>query len=113
MSSYSFKWIVQRITAAILIPLTFWFVYNCVLFSKLDYQSLIIFFNSYLNSSLFLIMMISMLIHTILGCETIIEDYVVSKKTKTITLFILQITIYLVILITMRCILRLEEYVAN
>ena len=75
MSSYSFKWIVQRITAAILIPLTFWFVYNCVLFSKLDYQSLIIFFNSYLNSSLFLIMMISMMIHTILGCETIITDY--------------------------------------
>ena len=100
MNSYSSKWIIQRVTAVLLIPLTFWFVYNCVLFSKSNYNDLILFFSSYSNSLLFLIMMIVILIHSKYGCETIIEDYVVSKKIKTITLFILQITIYFVILIS-------------
>ena len=110
MSSYSFKWIVQRITAAILIPLTFWFVYNCVLFSKQNYQSLIIFFNSYLNSSLFLIMMISMLIHTILGCETIIEDYISSSKLKKIIMFTIKstfvVSIFIVLIATLSILSR-------
>ncbi len=101
MNNYSSKWIIQRITAVLLIPLAFWFVYNCVLFSKSNYNDLILFFSSYSNSLLFLIMMIVMLIHSKYGCETIIEDYIVSKKIKTITLLILQITIYLVILISL------------
>ena len=101
MNSYSSKWIIQRITAVLLIPLTIWFIYNCVLFSKSNYNDLILFFNSYINSLLFLIMMIVMLIHSKYGCETIIEDYVVSKKIKTIIFFMLQITIYLVILISL------------
>ena len=45
--------------------------------------------------------MIVMLIHSKYGCETIIDDYVVSKKIKTITILILQIIIYLVILISL------------
>ena len=101
MNNYSSKWIIQRVTAVLLIPLTFWFVYNCVLFSKSNYNDLILFFSSYINSLLFLIMMIVMLIHSKYGCETIIEDYIVSKKVKTITLLILRITIYLVILISL------------
>ena len=100
MNNYSSKWIIQRVTAVLLIPLTFWFVYNCVLFSKSNYNDLILFFSSYINSLLFLIMMTVMLIHSKYGCETIIEDYVVSNKIKTITLFILQIIIYLVIFIS-------------
>ena len=101
MNNYSSKWIIQRVTAVLLIPLTFWFVYNCVLFSKSNYNDLILFFSSYTNSLLFLIMMIVMLIHSKYGCETIIEDYIVSKKIKKIALLTLRITIYLVILISL------------
>ena len=101
MNNYSSKWIIQRVTAVLLIPLTFWFVYNCVLFSKSNYNDLILFFSSYINSILFLVMMIVMLIHSKYGCETIIEDYIVSRQIKTITLLILRITIYLVILISL------------
>ena len=101
MNSYSFKWIIQRITALLLIPLTFWFVYNCILFSKSNYDDLIIFFSSYINSILFLIMMITMLVHSQLGCETIIEDYIKSKKIKKITILSLQIITYLIILVSL------------
>jgi len=44
MKNYASKWIMQRLTAVILIPLTFWFVYQCVLLSSYDYTQIKAFF---------------------------------------------------------------------
>ena len=101
MFKYSTKWIIQRLTAFLLIPFTFWFVYNCILFSKLDYNEINSFFNSFLNSTLFLIMMIAMLIHAKYGCETIVEDYISSKNTKKIILIIIKLVSYFSIIISL------------
>ena len=56
MKNYANKWILQRITAAILIPLTFWFVYQCVLLSNYGYDETKAFFVSKINSSLFFVL---------------------------------------------------------
>ena len=100
--SYSAKWILQRITAIILIPLTFWFIYNCISFQNLQYFELQLFFRSYLNSFFFLVMMFSMLIHAKLGCETIVQDYFSSlhirKIFKIIINFITISSLFLVII---------------
>ena len=101
MNNYSSKWIRQRITSVVLVPLTFWFVYNCVTFSKLNYSDIVLFFSSYWNSSLFLLMMISMLVHARLGCETIIMDYFSEKKLKTIFILIINIIFYLAIFVSL------------
>lgn len=99
--SYSLKWLLQRITALFLIPLTFWFIFNCISFQYLKYEELQIFFQSQLNSFLFLLMMIAILIHSKLGCETIVQDYVSSlylqKTFKSIINFITIIILLLVI----------------
>ena len=101
-NSYASKWILQRITALFLIPLTFWFIYHCVSFQYLQFEEMVLFFHSYLNSFLFLMMMIAMLIHGKLGCETIIQDYVSSlylqKYFKVIINFITLITFLIVII---------------
>ena len=107
MISYSTKWVIQRVTATLLIPLTFWFVYNCILFSKFQYVDFVIFFDSYLNSFLFLIMMISMLIHSKLGCETIIEDYFFSKKIKKLIFLLINLIIILAVVVSIISILFL------
>jgi len=100
-NSYTSKWILQRITALCLIPLTFWFIYQCISFQYLDYKEMLLFFQSYFNSFLFLVMMILMLIHAKLGCETIIQDYVsliyLQKFFKGILNFITLITLLLTI----------------
>ena len=101
MKNYSSKWMIQRITAVLLIPLTFWFVYNCVLFTKSNYEDLVLFFSSYSNSLLFLLMMISMLIHAKFGCETIIVDYVSLKKLKTILRLIINLIFYSTIFLSL------------
>ena len=89
MKNYSRKWITQRVTAALLLPLTFWFIYSAISLSEMKYDDIMIFFKSYINLLLFYIMMIVMLLHSKLGLQTIIDDYVTSKKgSKTIKFII-------------------------
>ena len=95
MKNYATKWILQRLTAAILIPLTFWFIYQCILLSTYGYDETREFFFSKINSSLYFILIIAMLYHSKLGCETIIEDYVTSNYIKKITNLIISILIYI------------------
>ena len=83
-NSYSYRWVLQRITAFVLIPLSFWFVYQCITFQNLNYEELQFFFRSYFNCFLFFIMMAVMLIHAKLGCETVIHDYISTLYIKKI-----------------------------
>ena len=58
------------------------------------YGEIIYFFQSYINSFLFLIMMTAMMIHAKLGCETIVQDYVTSASSiKTLKIIINFITL--------------------
>ncbi len=89
MKNYSRKWITQRVTAILLLPLTFWFIYSAISLSEMEYDDIMIFFKSYINLLFFYIMMIVMLLHSKLGLQTIIDDYVTSKKgSKTIKFII-------------------------
>jgi len=99
-NKYVSKWLLQRFTAFFLIPLSFWFLYMCVSFQSFTYQEILSFFQSYINSILFLIMMINMLIHAKLGCDTIVVDYITSKNLqKNILNVISLLTLTLLLLI--------------
>ena len=100
MKNYANKWIIQRITAAILIPLTFWFVYQCVLLSNYGYDETKAFFVSKINSSLYFVLFTAMLFHAKLGCETIVEDYVTSVNLKKITKLFISALTYLSMILT-------------
>ena len=107
MKNYARKWIIQRITAVLLIPMSFWFIYHCLSFASMNYTQLFLFFKSIINSLLFLIMMISMLIHAKLGCETIIEDYVTSKSLKNISTLLINLIVYFSMIIITLAIVRI------
>ena len=100
MTNYKTKWIMQRISALILIPLTFWFVYQCILLSSYNYDQIRTFFFSKINASLFFILIISMLYHAKLGNETIVEDYVTSHNFKKITKLIINLLTYIFMILT-------------
>ncbi len=100
MKNYAAKWIMQRLTAVILIPLTFWFVYQCVLLSTYEYNQIKAFFFSKINASLFFILIISMLYHAKLGNETIVEDYVTSVNLKRVTKLTISTLTYLFMILT-------------
>ena len=100
-NDYTSRWVLQRITAIFLIPLTIWFLYQCVSFQDFQFQEMKLFFESYVNSFLFLSMMIAMLIHAKLGCETIVIDYISSlnfqKTLKGLINIITVSTLFLVV----------------
>ena len=101
MKNYALKWLLQRLTASMLIPLTFWFIYSAISLSKMEYEETIKFFQSYFNSFLFYAMMIAMLLHAKLGLQTIIDDYVTSKKIYKLSKWGINLTSYtLMILLT-------------
>ena len=100
MKNYASKWIMQRLTAVILIPLTFWFVYQFVLLSNYEYDQIKAFFFSKINASLFFILIIAMLYHAKLGNETIVEDYVTSINLKKATKLSISIIAYLSMILT-------------
>ena len=107
MKNYSTKWIIQRITALILIPLTFWFVYNCLQLASFNYDQTKAFFFSKLNASLFFVLMISMLYHSKLGCETIIQDYIKSQSLKNIINLTISILVYFFMILIFLSLLKL------
>ena len=94
MNKYSTKWITQRVTALLLVPLFFWFIYHCISFQNLSYEEIFNFFSSFINSFLFMVLMIAMLIHSQIGCETIIEDYITSKNHKIFTIWGIKLITY-------------------
>ena len=100
MKNYTSKWIMQRLTAVILIPLTFWFVYQCVLLSNYEYDQIKSFFFSKINASLFFVLIIAMLYHAKLGNETIVEDYVTSVNLKKITKLSISVLTYSCMILT-------------
>tara|TARA_B100000579_G_C22503337_1_gene698023 strand:+ start:284 stop:616 length:333 start_codon:yes stop_codon:yes gene_type:complete len=100
MNNYKTKWILQRLTALILIPLTFWFVYQCIVLSRYEYDEIRAFFFSKLNASIYFTLIITMLYHAKLGNETIVEDYVKSHNVKKITKFSISVLVYICMILT-------------
>ncbi len=106
--NYFSKWMLQRITAFFLIPLSFWFIYQLISFQSFNYEKILFFFKSYTNSILFLIMMISMLIHAKLGCDSIVLDYVSSSKIQKVILNFIYFIIIISILLIIFSVLKLK-----
>ncbi len=100
MKNYSIKWLTQRVTAIVLLPLTFWFIYSVISLSQMMYDEITIFFKSYINLFLFYTMMIAMLLHSNLGLKTIIDDYVTSQKRSKTIKFIINFFTYSLMFLT-------------
>ena len=107
-NNYAIKWVLQRITAIFLIPLSIWFIYNCILFQNLNYLEIQFFFKSYLNCSLFTLMIILTVIHSKLGLETIIQDYFSEASKRKTFKNILNIISSMLIILTIISIYKIN-----
>lgn len=77
------KFIVQRVTALALIPLLVWFVSSVIFYiHKADHAALVAWIASAWNSTLLILLLISLFYHTVIGLQEVIEDYVHSHYMK-------------------------------
>ena len=79
----------QRFTAILLIPLSFWFVYFIMQLANDSFMRAT-YIASSLNFIAAILFILMFLYHGMIGMKIIIEDYVHGKIIKSISLFLLQ-----------------------
>lgn len=93
-------WVLQKISALVLIPLVCWFLFAFKDFLYKDYSSKIIWFKNYTNSFLFSMFLLTAIFHLRLGLTVVIEDYIHNLKTKKLLLSFIEILcLFLAVLI--------------
>ncbi|MEL6300224.1 MAG: succinate dehydrogenase, hydrophobic membrane anchor protein [Pseudomonadota bacterium] len=78
-------WWHQRLTAVAMIPLTLWFVAAMALLPDYSYETARAFVAAPINSVLLLLLIGTLLFHSALGTQVVIEDYI-RGGTKLVTL---------------------------
>ena len=78
------KWMMQRISAIVLLPLLLFFLYSLINLVNQDYTGALDFFDSYLSIIIFTLFLIFSGLHFKLGLNEIIEDYVQDESFKSI-----------------------------
>ena len=83
-------WLAQRVTAVALAPLSVWFVWHATWLFSTDYASAQAFLAAPLNAMLMAIFAVTLLHHSYLGLQVVVEDYVANEFKKLATLVVLQ-----------------------
>ena len=84
-------WILQKVSALVLIPIGIWFLFIIKDFLYYDFTNKILWFKNFYNSLLLSIFILVSIFHLRLGLTVVIEDYIHSFKRKKILLSLLEI----------------------
>lgn len=76
------KWIIQRVSAVVLMPLLLFFLYSLVDLINKDYTGALDFFDNYFSIIIFTLFLIFAGLHLKLGLGEIIEDYIQDERLK-------------------------------
>lgn len=86
MKAASRHWIVQRLTAIALIPLTLWFLVSLFLLPDLDFGTARAWVAEPVNALLLGLMTVILCWHSLLGVQVVVEDYVHHRGANVTTL---------------------------
>jgi succinate dehydrogenase / fumarate reductase, membrane anchor subunit len=75
-------WLMQRITAAILIPLSYWLVVFLDLCMNAPYQQTVDWLKSPLNTICIEVWLLAVFYHAAIGLQVVIEDYVANQGLR-------------------------------
>jgi succinate dehydrogenase / fumarate reductase membrane anchor subunit len=83
-------WWHQRLTAVALVPLVLWFLFALLGLDSFEYEVVRAWVGAPINAALIVLLLISMLYHSKLGLQVVVEDYVHSHGLKVATLILIQ-----------------------
>ncbi|MBP5858471.1 succinate dehydrogenase, hydrophobic membrane anchor protein [Marivibrio halodurans] len=83
-------WIMQRITAVALVPLTLWFVFSALALSGAGYAEAAGWLADPVNAVLMLLLIVATFHHLQLGLQVVIEDYIHGEAAKIVTLLVVK-----------------------
>ena len=76
------KWIIQRASALLMIPLMGWFVINLISIYDKGYFEVMDFFSSDESKIRMLALILISFVHIVIGLKEIYEDYIQNEKIK-------------------------------
>ncbi len=80
-------WLIQRITAVLLIPLSLWAAAVFLAYITAPYSAAQIWLSSPYIKSAVIVFTVLMFYHGYLGIQVILEDYVPNEKTRTYLIY--------------------------
>ncbi len=84
-------WWMQRVTAVVLIPLSFWLVYFLGLSVTAPYQQTVDWLASPVNAVCIAAWIVAVFYHAALGLQVVIEDYVAAEGPKIISIWVVNL----------------------
>ncbi len=85
------KWMLQRISAVILLPVLIWFLSIFTGLIQKDYQTVLAFFKNDINFVFSVILLVLVFFHMKIGMGEIFEDYIQNSRYKSVANFIISI----------------------
>ncbi|HSN71066.1 MAG TPA: succinate dehydrogenase, hydrophobic membrane anchor protein [Steroidobacteraceae bacterium] len=79
-------WWAQRASAVALVLLTLWFVGALIALGTVDYAALVAWLQRPLSAVLMTLLVLTLVYHSVLGVQVVIEDYVSNKGTRILVL---------------------------
>ena len=76
------KWMLMKISSAILVPLMIWFILNLVSIFDKDYIEVVNFFTTQPSKFLFSLMLVFAYFFSALSISEVFEDYIQDEKIK-------------------------------
>ena len=83
-------WWTQRVTSVALVLLGLWFVFSLVRMPDVSYAVVTAWIASPVNAVLLALLIGTMVYHSMLGVQVVVEDYVSDHGTKIVTMLALQ-----------------------
>ena len=102
------KWLFQKYSSAILLPLMIWFIINLVSIFQSDYSSLIAFITAQPSSLLLSTFLIIAFFFSSLTVSEIFEDYIHNEKIKNVANKLLYLSAIIVPILTLFILFRLS-----
>jgi len=108
MNSVTKKWVILKISSAILIPLMFWFILNLISFYDSEYVEVLGFFSKKSSQIFFSLFLIFAFLFSGLTVSEIFEDYIHDEKIKNVANKVLYIFTIIIPIITILCIYKIS-----
>lgn len=87
-------WVVQRVSAIVLVPLSFWLCWSAIGLINADYTAFTAWLAKPCNAIMMIVFALAAFYHAALGMQVVIEDYVHGTATRYGALIGMKIAIY-------------------
>jgi len=100
-------WWTQRVTSVALVLLGLWFVFSLVRMPDMSYAVVTAWVSSPVNAVLLSLLMGTMVYHSMLGVQVVVEDYVSHHGAKIVTILLLNFLHYVLAALGIFAVLRI------